>query len=392
MPSLATLSAAATLAADTPRTRVIRKLKQAIARGELTTDDCLPSERLIAERLEVARGTVRSALAELEDEGWIATDSKRRRVIVPERVAAAPTLLQDVLAVLSTEPGQPDALHQSPGWERYVEYGALDAIRGAGYHALWLEPELLAHQQDSDRPMTPPQGVVAGRKAALTAAGRDLLCHWRSLGVTIVVYEDTPGSESFDRVVSDHALGARLLTQWLLQQGRRRILRVWHGSCKDYHWLGERDRGYLAALAEAGVAPLPPLYLYGNAPNDERRREIFEAQVSLVTGYLLPYFRNQPPPDAIMAISDGDVFTAAAALRRLGLEPGRDLPIVGYDNYWQDVPERGWANAVPAATVDKRNPAIGAALVELLRERRDGKLPAEPQLRLVPPELIVPQL
>ena len=63
--------------------------------------------------------------------------------------------------------------------------------------------------------------------------------------------------------------------------------------------------------------------------------------------------------------------------------------VVGYDNYWSDVPERQFESAPPAATVDKRNLETGRTLVELLEQRVTGQLSAEPQHRVVEPELLV---
>jgi DNA-binding LacI/PurR family transcriptional regulator len=90
-----------------------------------------------------------------------------------------------------------------------------------------------------------------------------------------------------------------------------------------------------------------------------------------------------------MVVSDREVFTVAAALRSLGVEPGRDARIVGYDNYWSDCIERSWEPFEPDATVDKLNRRTGADMVELLLERAAGQLPPEPQLRVVAPRLIV---
>lgn len=50
-----------------------RLLRQSIREGEFSANDRLPSERLLSERFGTARGTVRSALSKLEDEGVVET-------------------------------------------------------------------------------------------------------------------------------------------------------------------------------------------------------------------------------------------------------------------------------------------------------------------------------
>ena len=109
----------------------------------------------------------------------------------------------------------------------------------------------------------------------------------------------------------------------------------------------------------------------------------------LILGYLWEHFSGARSADAILALTDGASYPITAACRLLGKEPNRDVTIVGYDNYWQDSPHRQWEPAGPAATIDKLNLDLGQELMNLLLARAEGKLPAEPQLRLIKPELRV---
>ena len=90
-----------------------------------------------------------------------------------------------------------------------------------------------------------------------------------------------------------------------------------------------------------------------------------------------------------MAPSDGLIFPLAAACRLCGRQVHEDVALVGYDNYWAESPERSFDPTVPLVTVDKQNRRMGEELVRLLVDRSQGKLPAEPQDRLVQPELVV---
>ena len=62
--------------------------------------------------------------------------------------------------------------------------------------------------------------------------------------------------------------------------------------------------------------------------------------------------------------------------------------ITGYDNYWREDFEREWEPAVPAASVEKHNHRIGETAVQLLLDRIAGRLPAAPQCRTVPQEVV----
>jgi DNA-binding GntR family transcriptional regulator len=60
-----------------PHRQIAEWLKAAIAAGELTKDDPLPSEKTIMDLTGVARTTARRAIAALRDEGLVYTVAAR---------------------------------------------------------------------------------------------------------------------------------------------------------------------------------------------------------------------------------------------------------------------------------------------------------------------------
>ena len=120
-------------------------------------------------------------------------------------------------------------------------------------------------------------------------------------------------------------------------------------------------------------------------------RTAFANAARVYAGFLIEAFRDPAQrPDAILLSSDGVGYALTAACRLLGVEPGRDVLLAGYDNYWEFCPERAFGDFVPAATVDKHNLRIGRELADLLHARLQGALPRGRQQRLVPPTLVVP--
>jgi DNA-binding LacI/PurR family transcriptional regulator len=209
--------------------------------------------------------------------------------------------------------------------------------------------------------------------------------------VPVVVDSDEPELADFDQVLSDHEDGSYQLTKWLIERGRRRILRFWQRAplpVRRPRWLAQRDKGYERAVREAGLEVLPPVEFRG-ARYDESKAEEFEQMARQVAGNLVDVFQGRNAPDAVMAISDGVVFPLAAGLRLLKRRPNEDVWLAGYDRYWADCLSRRWEKAVPLATVDKRNYETGRALVRLLVDRIAGRLGATPQRRVVTPELVI---
>jgi DNA-binding LacI/PurR family transcriptional regulator len=209
--------------------------------------------------------------------------------------------------------------------------------------------------------------------------------------VPLVVAGNDPMWSECDRVISDHEAGTSMLTRWLLEQGKKRILRLWTVDGAGHYWLHARNRGFEKEMSAKGIEAMGPVLVGDVEHKDESDRARFDKNVRLVAGNLIEYLAgDRPRIDAIMATSDSDASLAAAACRLFGLRPNEDICIVGYDNFWPAAPERPFENYTPMATVDKQNHAVGLKMIDILQRRIAGELPAEPQCILVAPELVVP--
>lgn len=103
----------------------------------------------------------------------------------------------------------------------------------------------------------------------------------------------------------------------LIERGRRRIVLI--NSDERYLYARQRRKGYEAALAAAGLEPLPQVQTLGLA---------FEDGLSRVAELLGSGARF----DAIFAVSDTLAIGAMRGLRDAGLSVPRDVSVVGFDN------------------------------------------------------------
>lgn len=136
---------------------------------------------------------------------------------------------------------------------------------------------------------------------------------------TSLIGVNQPGVTS---VTIDDVLTARIATQHLINLGHRRI-GIIGGQPIRGPFTAEHDRtsGFLAALAEAGISFDPMLEAYGYFTISGGE----QAMTALLT---LP---NRPT--AVLCMSDEMAYGAMRALRNHGLQPGRDMSLVGIDGH-----------------------------------------------------------
>ncbi len=383
--------------------RIVRKLERLLDDPEVCPQGVLPAERKLAELLEISRQTVRVVLAELQEHGRIVTQGGTRVAVRQEgnastlsdgasREKSAATKHRTIGVVWAHHHGQvrpPLENRVPPGSWAQVRFGIADTLQAQGDSVLLLQPGNLQDKPVDWLAAQRLDGLIIGTEvpeeivALLTAA--------RQAGRIIVTSSDEPWSKTMDRVVPDHQAGAYALTEFLIKRRRRKILRFWAGvanSTPRPTWLAQRDIGHERAMREASLAIRPAVEFTEAKDTFAKVHDWFEICKHLYAGYLAQVFAVDAP-DAIMALTDGHVPAVIAACRLLGKRVPEDVAIVGFDNYWADVPERRFEATSPWASVDKHNHDIGQAMVELLLSRLTEQTPTPPQLRVMKTDLVV---
>jgi DNA-binding LacI/PurR family transcriptional regulator len=373
---------------SSPRMAVIRAIKDWIADGSLIPGEALPSERDLSTRLHVQRPTIRRALQILETEGIVRTVSPKTRVVTQNR-----RLMEHSIVVISP-PVRPKELveKREPGWS-FMMFEAINrGVVAAGYNLLVIHTDRVTPEH-LDR-------VISGRPSGVIipeVQDESERYHWieaiHAAGIHVVTFGDGDQLQAFDRVVSDHEAGSYMLTRLLIKRGCKRPLMLFTPG-NSHYWVRQRRAGYERAMSEAGLETLPLIVCGPTSapPNVEPDTpQAFDAIRRHYAGYLMDYIgplAKNKPIDAILAASDGDTFGIAGACRMLGAQPGKDVLIVGYDNYWRECHEMDCEPSIPIATIDQHNPRIGAELVQLLIDRESGSLPPGVVVRRVQPDLI----
>jgi DNA-binding LacI/PurR family transcriptional regulator len=377
--------------ANLPRARAANTLRHWLQNGRFAVSEILPTEQALCDQLQVSRWTVRAALRQLEIEGLILSQKGpgRLRGRMAQPSGSFRNSLMDKVVVLITDVPKPMP-YVKGGLLYAMDSGAVTAIQEARMHLFVLHPDSLSEEDISRLIADAPLGVAVGSSVADFAPRRELLLRLCGRVPLVVAGNDSLWAPC-DRVVSDHEAGTYALTNWLIQRGKKRILRLWLADAEERYWLHARDRGFERAMADAGY-PLVPQMVINDLPHVAHPTLAqFEKNVRAVASHLIEYLvRGEQRVDTIMATSDSYACLIAAACRLFGLTPNKDVWIVGYDNFWPVAPERAFIDFIPLATVDKQNHTVGLKMIELLRRRIAGELPQEAQCILVEPELVVP--
>ena len=158
------------------------------------------------------------------------------------------------------------------------------------------------------------------------------------------VAEDTA---AFPFASLDYARGGRLATEHLIAQGARRV--AFLGGLPDRPITRERMAGYLAVLAEAGLAPL-------TLPGRPSRAFGREAATALIAA----------GADAALCFNDLVALGAMAGFAELGRPVGAGFRLVGFD----DIEEcaQAWPQLSSVrCTIDRFGRDVAATLLDWLQ-------------------------
>jgi LacI family repressor for deo operon, udp, cdd, tsx, nupC, and nupG len=123
-------------------------------------------------------------------------------------------------------------------------------------------------------------------------------------------------------VVIDDVAAARKATEYLVSLGHKRIA-LMAGGPSEARFTAEsqRERGFHLVMTQNSLVEDPMLEVFGHFT--------IEGGESAMDALL----NQSNPPTAVFAMSDEMAFGAIRSLRKHGLEPGRDVSIVGIDDH-----------------------------------------------------------
>lgn len=299
-----------TLSAET-RNYILKRISELLAAGERK----LPTERELAAEVVASYATVRLVMKQLETEGFIRKIRGSGTYLEP---AAGELLRQSAMRRLwyfcSPNASQPER-----------DYGSwLEAeVRRTAAMRNWNLREVVVYSHDeflselSSR--LEPDDAVLYLPPTEPFSVRQLGELSRYGNLPLVVIDLEFGDVSIANVTSDNRRGGMLAARQLLKQGCRNPLVLLNEP--HLKQLRSRLQGFCEITEIAGVTP--EILDCGVGVNDDREEFAYRT--------LLGRLRRGAPPDAVFAISDSGAFGAFRAMRECGLEPGREIGLIGFD-------------------------------------------------------------
>lgn len=260
------------------------------------------------------------------------------------------------------------AIHQIANpFNAEVISGASDLLESEGYLL-----SVLDSRDDLERQRRNIEAFIQSARGGLLwvpaedtdEATYDLLAAHRMPTVTFL---RRSGKGRFDHVGIENAQATHTATRYLAGLGHRHI--AYLGGAAQFGVRTERISGYKSALLDLGLAE--PV-IWDTADDKPSGRD---AMIELV--------RAHPKITAVVCNGDMVAIGACSAITSLGLLPGQDISVIGFDDI-QDA-----AIATPALSTMAVSPyQLGRKLARIALERlADPQMPKS--VSLVPAELII---
>lgn len=343
---------------------IIEEIKKDILSGKIKEGDQITSENKLCEKYKVSRHTVRKAIAELVNKGYLTSihgkgtfyTQKFRNDTPSHNIAVITTYISDYIFPHVIQ-GIDEVLSQNgysiiiknTGNSQRLEEQCLEDILSKNIDGLIIEPSksnifrrnlhLYEKLEESNIPYVFIQGVY-----------QQLI--------------DKPS------VLLDDNYGSYIATKHMLDTGRRNLIGIF--KIDDYQGK-ERHKGFIRALAEADIPYDPDRVILFHTEDRKTKpplaiREMYQKGVNF---------------DGVVCYNDQIANWVYQELISLQLRVPEDVAIIGFDNSF--IAEN---NRVPLSSVNHPKDDFGRTAALLLLDILEGKATQDNIHKVIVPELI----
>ncbi len=349
-------------------------LRERINRGDLSPNTPLPTEADFSRRLKITHVTLRKALKELQQEGYIYKIRGKGTFVADRKVIpdileaghigkfiglAAPESSEDGFCNIAVN-GAIEALSSDPDIRpmRMISHSPASERACLKRNIHLLSGILYTHQRNAPEYYDNLKYYISHTKFPMAMASNAFPHH----------------NLSIDTVLSDDAAGSRKIVKKFLSRGHRKIIFL----TSEFNGSSLRQEGYETAMRAAGLTPQVKVMPKITAGNQ---------QTLLAYNCILELFKKRKhPPTAILCLNDVTAIGAYQALRKLDIKLPEQVELIGYGDMFAHTPALRTLD-LPISTIRVDYAEVGRRAAKLLLKRLDT--PDRPIERiLVPTEYI----
>jgi GntR family transcriptional regulator of arabinose operon len=335
-------------------------LKEAIRQGVIPPDGQLPSENMLAKQFKMSRHTVRQAMGDLENEGYVYREQGRGTFCAPRSRSVGRTI-----AVVTTYISE----YIFPAVIRGIE----EVLSATGYTLILAntgndktkEAQCLENLLSQD---------IAGLIIEPTKSARENtnLKYFQEIERRkipyIMLHAAYPELDPA-YIVMDDEKGGYMVTQYLLQLGHREIAGIFKSD--DMQGV-KRQAGFISALNAYNVTVRPEFL--GNYETEQQKSYPYQFAKGLL--------QRADRPSAIVCYNDQIAIRILEAVREEGIKIPDQLSIISYDDS-----SLAMVSEVKLTTIKHPKAEMGRQAARLIIDMLEGRMD-KPRL-VYQPELII---
>ena len=278
--------------------------------SEIVYEQQLPSENVLAQQFKMSRHTVREALGDLENQGWIRREQGRGTFCIYLEKLGGKTI-----AVITTYISDYIFPTLIRGIEEILSCSGYTLVLANTSNDKGKEAQCFDNLLNQD---------LAGLIIEPTKSSKENICRsyfkeFEHRGIPYIflhaVYSDLDSAY----MIMDDQKGGYMATKYLLQLGHREIAGIFKAD--DLQGL-KRQAGFEAALVEYNVVLKPELL--GNYETEQLLSYPYQFTKSILS--------KAPRPTAIVCYNDQIALKVMEAIRDEGLRVPDDISVIGYDD------------------------------------------------------------
>ena len=286
-------------------------LKEQIQQGIFKLNDKIPTEEELVQLTGLARATVRQAIQNLSNMGYLVRKKGLGTFVTipqvnPEKQVIIGIIVPDIRSGYAPELARGAEDEAAKNKHSLILCSSDDLFVKAEFHANRLIENNVS-------------GVIFVPTSSSDNKNKLIIQRFREKNIPVVLADRTIPNIEADFVTTDNFEGAYTITNYLISKGHRKIAFIYSNIFSTERL---RFEGYKKALEESGIPFDQNIVISHSGPYNEEQ----------FSKYAVSILKLKKKITAIFAGHDRIALTFYLAAREMGLSFPEDLSIVGYDD------------------------------------------------------------